>query len=55
MAALFPSAVRQLAVAVAQVVTVLVPIIIAVFLVAQRRWRRTLVVDWRRWAAPASS
>ena len=30
--------------AVAQVVTVLVPIIVAVFLVAQRRWRRTLVV-----------
>ena len=44
MAALFPRAVRQLAVAVAQVVTVVVPIIVAVFLVAQRRWRRTLVV-----------
>ena len=43
-AALFPRAVRQLALAVAQVVTVLVPIIVAVFLVAQRRWRRTLVV-----------
>jgi hypothetical protein len=43
-AALFPRAVRQLAVAVAQVVTVVVPIIVAVFLVVQRRWRRTLVV-----------
>ena len=58
-AALFPRAVRQLALAVAQVVTVLVPIIVAVFLVAQRRWRRTLVVGsglaGRRAASSSSS
>jgi glycosyltransferase 2 family protein len=41
-AALLPQAVRQLAIAVAQVAAVLVPVVIVACLVAQRRWRRSI-------------
>jgi glycosyltransferase 2 family protein len=43
-AGLIPRAVRQLAIAVAQVAAVLVPLVVAGCLVVQRRWRRTIVV-----------
>jgi uncharacterized protein (TIRG00374 family) len=43
-AALLPDAVRELALAAAQFAAVLVPLVVAVLLVAQRRWRRTIVL-----------
>ena len=43
-AGLIPLAVRQLAIAVAQVAAVLSPLVVAACLVSQRRWRRTVVL-----------
>jgi undecaprenyl-diphosphatase len=42
--ALIPLAVRELALAAAQIAALLVPVVIAICLVAQRRWRRTVVL-----------
>jgi len=43
-AALIPRAVRELTLAAAQVAALLVPVVVAVFLVVQRRWRRAIVL-----------
>ncbi len=43
-AALIPRAVRELALAAAQLAAVLVPLVVAALLVVQRRWRRTVVL-----------
>ena len=43
-AGLIPQAVRQLAIAVAQVAAVLGPLVVAACLVIQQRWRRTIVL-----------
>jgi glycosyltransferase 2 family protein len=42
--ALIPLAVRELALAAAQIAALLVPVVIAICLVTQRRWRRTVVL-----------
>jgi uncharacterized protein (TIRG00374 family) len=41
---LIPLAVRELALAAAQIAALLVPVVIAICLVTQRRWRRTIVL-----------
>ena len=43
-AGLIPRAVRQLALAIAQVAALLVPVVVAAILVLQRRWRRIIVL-----------
>jgi glycosyltransferase 2 family protein len=42
--ALIPLAVRELTLAAAQIAALLVPVVIAICLIAQRRWRRTVVL-----------